>query len=171
MWLPYNNSKNQIKVTREPHMKHNVTQLEGKHEPVNFLSSVLGNHFLELELRNYQAKSVSHESDTQSDLLQFSWDEDIDCNIVDLVTKVGDVANQVDLDDMFWILFFDVKCMNNTAECEAPSLKKVVELNRKDLNFFGNLGENHFQQQLRETHPKLEPLIQKEMKKLDYVHK
>ena len=65
-------------------MRYNITHLEEKSEPVNFSSSVLGNHFLELELRNYQAKSVSHESDTQSDLLQFSWDDDIDCNIVDL---------------------------------------------------------------------------------------
>ena len=39
-WLPYKGSPNQIKVIIEPHMKHNVTQLEGKNEPVNF---VLGN--------------------------------------------------------------------------------------------------------------------------------
>ena len=43
MWFPYNKNKNHIKVMREPHMKHNVTQLEGKNEPVNFSSSVLGN--------------------------------------------------------------------------------------------------------------------------------
>ena len=45
-------------------MKYNVTQLEGNNEPVNFSSSVLGNHFLELEPRNYQTKPFSHESDT-----------------------------------------------------------------------------------------------------------
>ena len=38
-------------------MKHNVTQLEGKNEPVNFSSSVLGNYFLELELGNYESES------------------------------------------------------------------------------------------------------------------
>ena len=43
MWLPYKNSQNQIKVMREPHMKHKLTQLEGNNEPVNFSSSVLGN--------------------------------------------------------------------------------------------------------------------------------
>ena len=37
-------------------MKHNVTQLEGKNEPVN---SVLGNYFIELELGNYQGEEVS----------------------------------------------------------------------------------------------------------------
>ena len=45
-------------------MKHNVTQLEGKNEPVNFSYSVLGNYFIELEPRNYQAEEVSGESDT-----------------------------------------------------------------------------------------------------------
>ena len=43
MWMPYKNSQNQIKVMREPHMKHTVTQLEGKNEPINFSYSVLGN--------------------------------------------------------------------------------------------------------------------------------
>ena len=56
MWLPYQNSQNQIKILREPHMKHNVTQLEGKNEPLNFSTSVLGNYFLELEAWNYQAE-------------------------------------------------------------------------------------------------------------------
>ena len=53
LWLPYNNCQNEIKVLREPHMKYNVTQLEGKNEPVNFSHSVLGNYFIELEPGNY----------------------------------------------------------------------------------------------------------------------
>ena len=65
MWLRHNNSQNQVKVMREPHMNHNVTQLEGKNEPINFSSFVMGNFFLELEPRNYQAEEVSHKSDTQ----------------------------------------------------------------------------------------------------------
>ena len=40
LWLPHKGSPNQIKVLRDPQMKYNVTQLEGKNEPVN---SVLGN--------------------------------------------------------------------------------------------------------------------------------
>ena len=35
LWLPYKGIPNQIKVLREPHMKHNVTQFEGKNEPVD----------------------------------------------------------------------------------------------------------------------------------------
>ena len=139
-------------------MRYNATRLEGKSETVNFSSSVFGNHFLELELENHQSKQVSHESDTQSNLLQFSQVDDVDCNIVDL-------------EDMFWILYFDVECTNDTVEYEAPSLKRDIELNVRDLKVFGNSREKPFQQQLRETHPKLESLIQKESRKLGYVLK
>ena len=47
LWLPYKGSPNKIKVLREPHMKHNVTQFEGKNEPMD---PVLGNYFIELVL-------------------------------------------------------------------------------------------------------------------------
>ena len=40
LWLPYKGSPNQIKILREPHMKYNVTQLEGKNESVD---PILGN--------------------------------------------------------------------------------------------------------------------------------
>ena len=71
LWLPYKSSQNQIKVMREPHMKYNVTQLEGKNEPVNFLHSFLGIYFIELEPGNYQAEEASNESDTQYELFHF----------------------------------------------------------------------------------------------------
>ena len=61
MWFPHKGSPNQIKVLREPHMKHNVTQLEGKNQLVN---SMLGNYFIELELGNYQEKETSGTPDT-----------------------------------------------------------------------------------------------------------
>ena len=54
--VAFKESSNQIKVLREPHMKHNVTQLEGKNEPVNY---VLGNYFIDLELGNYHAEEAS----------------------------------------------------------------------------------------------------------------
>ena len=49
---------------REPHMRHNVTQLEGKNESVIFSHPVLGNYFIELELGNYQAEEANYGSDT-----------------------------------------------------------------------------------------------------------
>ena len=119
---------------------------------MKFSSSVLGNHFLELEPKNYQAKQVSQELDKQSDLLQFSWTDDIDCDIVDL-------------EEMFWILYFVEEYTNKTTGNEAPGMKRAIELKIKDLKVFGNFGAKPFQQEIIEAHPKLEPLIQKELRK------
>ena len=47
-------------------MKHNVTQLEEKNEPVN---SVLGNYLIKLEPGDYQVEEASSTSDTLPDLL------------------------------------------------------------------------------------------------------
>ena len=73
-------------------MKHNVTQLEEKNEPVNF---VLGNYLIELEPGNYQAKEASSTPDTQPNLLQCSRADEIDCKIVNVVF----VSRTVELDN------------------------------------------------------------------------
>ena len=83
-------------------MKHNVTQLEGKNEPVN---SVLGNYLIELELGNYQEEEASSTPDTQPDLLRFSRDDEFDRKIIDLVSDVVFDSSTVELDS-FWTLFF-----------------------------------------------------------------
>ena len=84
-------------------MKHNVTQFEGKNEPVD---SVLGNYFIELEPGNYQAEEANDTSDAQYDLLRFSQADAIDCKIVDLAIDVDVVSRTVLVSD-FWTLFFD----------------------------------------------------------------
>ena len=84
-------------------MKYNVTLLEGENEPVN---SVLGNYFLELESRNYQAEESSSIPYIQPDLLQFSRPDEFYCNIVDLVSDVVSNSNSVGIES-FWILYFD----------------------------------------------------------------
>ena len=66
-------------------MKHNVTQLEGKNEPVN---SLLGNYFMELEPGNYQAEEASGTLDTQPDPLRFSRADEFHYKIVDLVSDI-----------------------------------------------------------------------------------
>ena len=48
----------------------------------------MGNYFIELEPRNYQAKEASDTSDAQPDLLMFSQADEIDCKIVDLAVEV-----------------------------------------------------------------------------------
>ena len=103
MWFPYKGCQKQIKVLREPQMKYNVTQLEGKNEPVN---SMLGNYFIELEPGNYQAEEANSTPDIQPDLLQLSQADKIDCNIVDLVSDVVSNSNLVGI-EIFWILYFD----------------------------------------------------------------
>ena len=79
-------------------MKHNITQLEGKNEPVN---SILGNYFLDLEPGNYQAKEANDTSDTQPNLLQFSRANNVDCKIVKLVSDVDSSSNSVGVEKKF----------------------------------------------------------------------
>ena len=89
-------------------MKHNVTKLEEKNEPVN---SVLGNHLIELEPRKYQAKEASSTSDSQLDHLRFSRADEIDCNIVELVSDVVCNSNSVEVDSFgFFILMVLKQC-------------------------------------------------------------
>ena len=76
-------------------MKHNVTQLEGKNESVN---SVLGNYLIELEPGNFASEEASNISDTQPDLLRFSWADEIDCKIV---VSVSDIVFSRPVDVVF----------------------------------------------------------------------
>ena len=146
-------------------MKHNVTQLEGKNEPVN---SILGNYFIELEPENYQAEAASGTPDTQPDLLRFSRADEFDCKVVDLVSNVVVDSSTIQV-DIFWTLFFDgsknlegsgagyvlidpkknkhflscrleFECTNNTAEYEAlvQGLRKAIELKVENLKVYGD---------------------------------
>ena len=64
-------------------------------------------HNWALQLDNFQAQEASRELNTQLDLLHFSRTDDIDCNIVSLVSNIESNTNQVDLKDIFWFLYFD----------------------------------------------------------------
>ena len=74
---------------------------------MNFAHSVLGNCFLELEPRNYQAEEASSELDEQSNLLQFSRTGNIDCNIVNLVSVSENRTSSLEVENQFWLLYFD----------------------------------------------------------------
>ena len=69
------------------------------------MNSVLGNYFIELEPRNYEAKEVSGTPDTQPNLLRFSRADEFDCKIVDLVSDVVVDSSTIEVDS-FWTLFF-----------------------------------------------------------------
>ena len=112
-------------------MKHNMTQLEGKNDPVNFSHSVLGNYFIELELGNYQEEEASDESHTQSELLQFLRTDKIDYNIFNLVSNLEISTSPVELEDKFWLLYFDG---SKTQEGSGASCI-LIDL-EKDKHFF-----------------------------------
>jgi hypothetical protein len=69
LWLPYKGKPNQIHVNTESHMKHTVTELEGKNKPIIFAHTVLGNYFLETDHGCYEAQPSETQTDTQSELL------------------------------------------------------------------------------------------------------
>ena len=51
---------------------------------------------------------LSHtEPDTQYKILQFSWTHSIDCNNVNLVSDLESNTSYVELEDKFWLLYFD----------------------------------------------------------------
>ena len=77
------------------------------------------------------------------------------CVLVDLERNKHDLSCRLEFE-----------CTNNTEEALIQGLKKAIYLNVKNLIVFGDSGQNPFQEQLREMQPKMEPLIQKEMKKL-----
>jgi hypothetical protein len=49
-------------------MKHTVTKLEGKNEPISFSHSVLGNYFFETDYGCYEAQTSEIPSKLQSGL-------------------------------------------------------------------------------------------------------
>ena len=59
-----------------------------------------------MEPKNYQAEEASSIPDTHPDLLQFLWADEIDYNIVDLVSDVVCNWNSVEV-DIFWTLYID----------------------------------------------------------------
>ena len=122
-------------------MKHNVTQLEGKNEPVN---SVLGNYFIELEPGQYQVEEASGTSDTEPDLLRFSQANEIDCKIVDLALDVDFDSNTVKIYS-FWTLFFygSNRLEGSGAGCVMidPKYNKHFLSCRLEFEFTNNTAE------------------------------
>ena len=74
---------------------------------MNFAHSVLGNLFLELEPGNHHMKEANSESDEQSHLLRFSRTDNIDFNIVNLVYVSENRTSALEVENQFWLLYFD----------------------------------------------------------------
>ena len=89
--LPLKDTPNQIKILREPYMKHTVTKLGEGNESAD---SVLGNYLTELKLRYHTSRKASPRIDTQLELLQLPQADEDDCRLVDMVS----ISKMVHLD-------------------------------------------------------------------------
>jgi hypothetical protein len=102
MWLPHKGKANQIRVNSEAHMKHTMTKLEGKNEPIRFAHSFLGNYFFETDYGCYEVHNSEIPSELQSSL--FPQIHNNAC------TKLNNLkfslANKTNIPDM-WTMFFD----------------------------------------------------------------
>jgi len=56
MWLPYKGKPNQIKIDREKHMTHTVTDFEQENQPIAFNNNILGNYSSESFFGNFTAQ-------------------------------------------------------------------------------------------------------------------
>ena len=91
LWLPLKGIPNQIKILREPYMKHTVTKLGEGNESAN---AVLGNYLTKLKLRYHTSRKASSRIDTQPKLLQLPQADKDDCRLVDMVS----ISKKVHLD-------------------------------------------------------------------------
>jgi len=69
IWLSYKGKSNQIHIDSKAHMKHIVTELEGKNEIISFANFVLSNYFLETGHGCYEAQLSKIWLELQSELL------------------------------------------------------------------------------------------------------
>jgi hypothetical protein len=96
LWLPYNGKINRIKVDRERHMKHVVTELNDPNEPVIFNNSILGNYSYETFFGNFTVETSSLlESNTQSEILHCIHIVEPKCNIIDCTSNASDVLPNI----------------------------------------------------------------------------
>ena len=83
LWLPHKGTPNQIKILREPYMKHTVTKLGEGNESAN---SILGNYLTELKQRYHTSGKASSMIHARSELLQLPQADKDDCRLVDMVS-------------------------------------------------------------------------------------
>ena len=98
LWLPLKGTPNQIKILREPYMKHTVTNMGEGNEYANF---VLGNYLTELKLRYHTSGKASSMIDTQLELLQLPQADKNDYRLVDMVS----ISKMAHLDHGYIVTF------------------------------------------------------------------
>ena len=88
LWFPKKGSPNQIKILREPYMKHNVTRLGEGNESAD---SVLGNYLIELKIRHLTEIKANSKINYEPELLQLPQDDEDECRIADMcsISKIA----------------------------------------------------------------------------------
>lgn len=101
MWLPYNGKPNQIRVDRDNHMKHSVTDFDEENERIVFSNNILGNYSFESFFENFLAQTSPFLFDSvSSQIKNYSKTDSYKCiNIVDNIVNKHD--------NLFWIISFD----------------------------------------------------------------
>ena len=166
MWLPYKGKPNQIKIDREKHMTHIVTDFEQENQPIAFNNNILGNYSSESFFGNFIAQpSPFSVNNFTSQIENYSQTDRSRCFNV---TK--ETVNKIVDNSKFWSLYFDgsksregsgarcilvspqgekmiiscrleFDCTNNTTEYEAlvQGLYKAIGLKIQYLKVFGDL--------------------------------
>ena len=90
LWLPLKGTPNQIKILREPYMKHTVTKLGERNESAN---SVFGNYLTKLRIRHLTERKVSSKINYQPELLQLPQAKRDECRIEDMcsISKIEEL--------------------------------------------------------------------------------
>jgi hypothetical protein len=69
-------------MASKAHMKHMVTELEGKNKPINFAHTLLGNYFLETDHGCYEAQPSETQIDTFYEFLLCNQTNDNTCIVL-----------------------------------------------------------------------------------------
>jgi len=165
MWLPYKGKPNQIKIDREKHMTHIVTDFEQENQPIAFNNNILGNYSSGSFFGNFTAQpSPFSVNNSKSQIENYSQTYRSRCfNVTE------ETVNKIVDNSLFWSLYFDgskssegsgagcilvspqgektmlscrleFECTNNTTEYEAlvQGLYKAIGLKVQHLKVFGD---------------------------------
>jgi len=112
--LPQKGKCDMLRVDRERYMKHVVTELNGRNEPVMFTNSILGNYSFnvcatETYFGEFHAE-IAEETliYTQLEIPSHNPTDELSCIIVyDRTNFLDSSSVDVTLDSIFWTLYFD----------------------------------------------------------------
>jgi hypothetical protein len=85
-------------------MKHTITKLEGKNEPIKFAHTILGNYILETDLGCYETQPYEIQTNTLSEFLPCDQTNDNACIVLrELGYCIINLPIYIDI----WTMFFD----------------------------------------------------------------